>query len=202
MYEGGGKKSTYAWTHHIYRGGGSKTRTSAEVYSPLVANSKGLGRLTGRTQYEVIYAEFPKPRLELLTGHKPKLCTFSEYFDIGYKLCSGVTKSPVLPHIKQVTLMIVHVNRNWSGRTHLGHRISVSERKTHILSFEHCAHYNGPEDLCAVESYAPVKLNKGKVFPQEGQMRISGNADTWARVEDEDGAATFWPSDLTGILWL
>lgn len=41
------------------------------------------------------------------------------------------------------------------------------------MSFEYCTHYGGPEDPCAVESHAPVKLNKGKVFPREGQMRIS-----------------------------
>lgn len=41
------------------------------------------------------------------------------------------------------------------------------------MSFEYCTHYNGPEEACAVKSYAPVKLNKGKVFPHEGQMRTS-----------------------------
>lgn len=58
-----------------------------------------------------------------------------------------------------------------------GHRIVPSERERErergkILSFEYCTHYNGLEELCAVKSYAPVKLNKGKVFPHEGQMRI------------------------------
>lgn len=50
---------------------------------------------------------------------------------------------------------------------------SPSGRKREILSFEYCTHYSGLKEVCAVESYALVKLNKGKVFPNEGQKWIS-----------------------------
>ena len=70
-----------------------------------------------------------------------------------------------------------------------------------ILSFEYCTHYNGPEELCAVKSYALVKLNKGKVFPHEGQMRISKwkcrqMSKSWGRL------SAVWPRHLTHILRL
>lgn len=82
-----------------------------------------------------------------------------------------------------------------------GHRILPSGRKREILSFEYCTHYNGPEELCAVKSYALVKLNKGKVFPHEGQMRIS----KWKCRQMSKSWGWFsavWPWYLTQILRL
>lgn len=60
------------------------------------------------------------------------------------------------------------------------------------MSFEYCTHYNGPEEACAVKSYAPVKLNKGKVFPHEGQMRTS-ERDCRQMSKRGDGLLLFGP---------
>lgn len=58
------------------------------------------------------------------------------------------------------------------------------------MSFEYCTHYSGPEEACAVKSHAPVKLNKGKVFPHEGQMRTSARNCRWM---SERWFSAVWP---------
>ena len=180
--------------------GKSKTRTSADIYSPLVANCKGPGR-SAREGTEWFMQNFPKTICGGWTQTRSKTRVNALFWPESPHSCNRPKKKHYLMPNKR--------SHEWIQKTTAEEQsewIEVIEshhqrEREKILSFEYCTHYNGPEELCAVKSYALVKLNKGKVFPHEGQMRISKwkcrqMSKSWGRL------SAVWPRHLTHILRL
>lgn len=167
MRERGGEKRIHMLEYITFSQGKSKTRTSADIYSPLVANCKGLGCLAERAWSDL--CSFTKPSVEVLPNHRR--CKFSVLTSDTH-LCNRPYKCYLIPDKRSHEWIKKTTEAGQNERIEVIESYRQREREK-ILSFEYCTHYNGPEELCAVKSYAPVKLNKGKVFPHEGQMRIS-----------------------------
>lgn len=166
MFEGERRKKRIHMLEYItFSQGKSKTRTSADIYSPLVANLQG----TWMSDREGM-----KWFMQNFLNHLWKSCPTADH---EHSLCWHQTRFSVTDLNKRY-LIPNNRSHEWMGKTTAAEQnkwieVIESYHQREILSFEYCTHYNGPEELCAVKSYALVKLNKGKVFPHEGQMRIS-----------------------------
>lgn len=188
MYEGG-KKRIHMLEYITFSQGKSKTRTSADVYSPLVANWIWICDREGKKWF-----------MQNFLNHLWRFCPTADQNSLHF-LFHHETHFCVTELINVKCYLTPNKSSFWAEWMNWGHRILPWERKREILSFEYCTHYNGPEDLCAVKSYALVKLNKGKVFPHEGQMRIS----KWKYRQMSKSWGWFsavWPWYLTQILRL